>query len=492
MTTNCANIKYPRYLSPGFLILMSTCFLQTSVAQNSSGHAPVSGSDPGDKPNIIMITAHDLGRHLGCYGVPSVQTPNIDALAQKGMMFTNFFSTSSVCTPGRGSLHTGRYPQSNGLMGLCHAPWWWKLHDDEKHTAEILHSQGYKSVLVGLNHVYTTTGEGHFEKEAKRLGYDLALSQETETEETVSESIKLIRAAHKDDKPVFMKIGFQEVHRVFRNGSDSTLGIFIPPYLANTSYIREDLAAFQATIAYFDACVGRILNELENSDISRNTVVILTADHGIPYIGAKWAIRKAGMEIPLIIYQPGTIFSGGKVEDALMSNIDLLPTLLDYLQLEIPDNIQGVSFMPFLNNETQTKPRKLIFGQYTPDMKRDNESRCVYDGRYWYIHYFDAGRSVVYPSRVHPQRFASHVERAPTHWGARPFFQLYDIETDPFCLHDIGSEPENKDIIDRLSGDLLEWMKSVDDPLLHGATKVPYYERSMDDLLDNESGISND
>jgi len=490
MTVNCGKSKYTHYLFVGFLILISTCFIQITRAQNRPEHASVFSFQSGDGPNIIMITAHDLGRHLGCYGVNSVQTPNIDALAEKGIMFTNFYSTSSVCTPSRGSLHTGRYPQSNGLMGLCHAPWWWKINDDEKHTAEILNSQGYETILVGLNHVYTTTGEGHFDIEADRLGYDRALSQETEAEESVSESIKLIRAAEKNDNPIFIKIGFQEVHRRFMNGSDSTHGIFVPPYLANTSDIREDLAAFQATIAYFDTCVGRILNELEKSEISRNTVVIFTADHGIPYVGAKWAIRKAGMEIPLIIYQPGTIFSGGKVEDALMSNIDLLPTLLDYLHMEIPDNIEGVSFMPFLNNETQTKPRKLIFGQYTQDMKRDNESRCVFDGRYWYIHYFNAGRNVIYPADVHPQRFASHLERAATR-GTRPFFQLYDIERDPYCLDDIGSEPENKDILDSLSEDLLVWMKSVDDQLLHGATKVPYYEKSIENLYGNQSGISN-
>jgi arylsulfatase A-like enzyme len=75
------------------------------------------------RPNILMITCHDLGQHLGCYGVESVQTDNLDRLASKGIRFTNFYSTSAVCSPGRGSLHTGRYPQSNALMGLTNPPW---------------------------------------------------------------------------------------------------------------------------------------------------------------------------------------------------------------------------------------------------------------------------------------------------------------------------------------------------------------------------------
>src|SRR5210317_331951 len=75
-------------------------------------------SEKQQSPNILMITTHDLGQHIGCYGVTTVKTPNIDRLAKQGIMFRNFYSTSAVCTPGRASLHTARYPQSNGLLGL--------------------------------------------------------------------------------------------------------------------------------------------------------------------------------------------------------------------------------------------------------------------------------------------------------------------------------------------------------------------------------------
>jgi hypothetical protein len=85
-----------------------------------------------DPVNIFMITCHDIGQHLGAYGIEEVQTPHIDGLAREGILFKNFYSTSAVCSPGRGSLHTGRYPQSNGLMGLTHGPWWWQLNDEEQ------------------------------------------------------------------------------------------------------------------------------------------------------------------------------------------------------------------------------------------------------------------------------------------------------------------------------------------------------------------------
>jgi N-sulfoglucosamine sulfohydrolase len=183
---------------------------------------------------------------------------------------------------------------------------------------------------------------------------------------------------------------------------DITKGLFIPPWLQDTKDIRDDLAAFQATIKYFDERASEILDTLEASDIAKNTIVIMTSDHGIPYPGAKWTVRKAGIEVPLIIYQPNTIFSGGKIVNAIISNVDVLPTINEFIGIDIPDNIQGHSFIPYLKGETDTPPRTHAFSQYTPDMKRDNLSRSVINNQYHLIRYFDQGRTVEYPVTVNP------------------------------------------------------------------------------------------
>jgi N-sulfoglucosamine sulfohydrolase len=428
------------------------------------------------KPNIVMIVTHDIGRHIGCYGVETVQTPNIDRLSKDGMKFNGIYSTSSVCTPGRASLHTGRYPQSNGLLGLSHGPWWWELNSGEQHTAQILKRNGYDTYLVGLSHLG---------KKYNELGYDAHLSPRTQALESVDEAKRLFTEQADSEKPFFAKVGFFEVHRPFTNGSDSSKGIFVPPYLADTKVMRNDLATFQATIKFFDECVGNIMKGVQDAGIAENTIFIITSEHGIPYPGSKWAIRKAGIEIPLIIYQPGTIFSGGKEEEALISNVDILPTLLDYLGVSIPSQIEGKSFIPYLSGKSRQPPRNEIFGQYTRDMKRDNESRCVFDGRYWYIHYFSEGRSVDYPVDVDPVRFAAHLERCKTK-GLRPFFQLYDVQNDPYQLNDIGGDPDNKKIVDDLSDRLLNWMKGVNDQLIDGPVSTAYYNKSIDELK-NES-----
>ncbi len=425
------------------------------------------------KPNVIMITCHDLGQHLGCYGVETVQTPNLDGLAARGVRFSRCTSTSAVCSPGRGSLHTGRYPQSNGLMGLTHAPWWWRLNDGERHTAAILRDAGWSAHLIGYNHI-----DPH---NPQRLGYETVESQNRSADETVDGALNLIARSTPESKPFFAKVGFTEVHRLFTHGEDREKGVFVPPWLQPTEQVTDDLAAFQAEIRYFDTQVGRILDGLAASDIADCTLVVMTADHGIPYPGAKWTVRKAGIEVPLILHQPGTLFTGGRVVEEVIGNVDVLPTLLDVLGVPIPENIEGVSFMPFLEGRASGPPRREAFSQYTPEMKRDNLSRSVITQRYHLIRYFDQGRAVDYPVDVHPQEFASHRQRCRTK-GTRPFAQLFDLEADPYELTDIGSEPANAEIVADLSRRLLDWMKQVKDPLLEGPLRTPYYERAIADL----------
>jgi arylsulfatase A-like enzyme len=427
------------------------------------------------RPNVLMITCHDIGQHLGCYGVETVHTPNVDALAEKGIRVQNFYSTSAVCSPGRGSLHTGRYPQSNGLMGLTHAPWWWTLNQGERHTASLLREQGYATTLIGFNHIDPENPD--------RLGYEEVRSPDRRAEETVAETVDLIRRAGEHERPFFAKVGFTEVHRPFRHGKDTERGVFVPGWMQDTPQVREDFAEFQATIRYFDARVGEILNALAASDVADDTLVVVTSDHGIPYPGAKWTIRRAGVSVPFIVYQPGTLFEGGRVVEDVMSNVDVLPTLLAYLDVPIPEAIQGVDWMPTLRGEAPP-PRDAAFAQFTPAMKRDNLSRAVFTDRYNLIRYFDQGRSVDYPVDVHPQAFAAHVHRCPTKDRFRPFVQLFDMQNDPNELDNLAQNPEYQELVASLTARLRAWMEEVDDPLLKEPLRTPYYEQAMADFLD--------
>lgn len=422
--------------------------------------------------NILMITCHDLGQHLGCYGVETVNTPNIDRLANCGVRFKNSFSTSPVCSPGRGSLHTGRYPQSNGLMGLIHSPWWWELGNTQRHTAQILKEAGYETCLIGVNHVHPSY---------KRLGYDNACSINHDDNETVNETLSFIERSKKTKEPFFVKVGFSAVHRPFTQPEDSEKGVWIPPWIKNTEHARKDFAGFQGSIKYFDSCVGKILSTLEKSSMAKDTLVLFTSDHGMPYPGAKWTLRKAGIEVPVIFYQPETKLSGGKVFNDLMSNIDVLPTTLELAGVDIPGNVQGVSFKSLLMNESCASPRNEVYSQFTPDMMRDNESRSVLTERFHLIYNFSAGRTVEYPVDIDLEKFSSHQARCKVS-GTRPFAQLFDLHSDPHELDDLSGKNQYDAVISELSKKLVEWMKDVEDPLLEGAVKTPYYNKAIQKL----------
>src|SRR5947209_3447483 len=121
------------------------------------------GTGAVTRPNILLLTCHDLGRFLGCYGVTTVGSPNLDRLAAEGVRLTRAFSTSCGCSPSRGALATGRYPHANGVMGLTHPPFGWDLHPDERHIAQILREAGYDTHLFGFQHVSLSDQRPGFE-----------------------------------------------------------------------------------------------------------------------------------------------------------------------------------------------------------------------------------------------------------------------------------------------------------------------------------------
>ena len=423
--------------------------------------------------NVLMITCHDIGQHLGCYGVKTVHTDNLDELAKKGIRFQNYFATDCVCSPSRGGILTGRYPQANGLMGLTHQPWGWSLKKDEKHLAAILREAGYETTLVGLQHV--TSGD------PASLGYQNVLSQERQAGKTVQTTKELLQQARKLDRPFFMKVGFFEVHRPFTNGKDTGKGIFIPHFLKDTPEIREDLAKLQGTIRFFDKCVGEILDALKKSRVADNTLVIFTSDHGIPYPGAKWCLYDPGIQTPLIMHHPGTVIEGGKVFQQLMSNVDFLPTLLDILGVDIPQNLHGHSFREVIEGKRTDSPRNEIFAQRTSHALRDNTSRTVRTIRYKLIRYFEPGRLIEFPTDAVPQRVAEHTERPKRPMGKRPVVQLFDLKEDPHERNDLAGSPEYANIVRDLSNRLWRWMEEVGDPILDGPLLTPYYKEAIED-----------
>jgi len=428
----------------------------------------MSSSDERDRPNVVLITSHDLGQHVGCYGVDAVETPHIDGLAESGVRFANAVTTTPVCSPSRGSLLTGRYPQSNGLVGLTHSPWWWRLDGAERTLPELLGEAGYETHLAGLQHVAP---------EADRLGFDHRHSREREADATAAAAETIFDDA--DDEPVYAQFGFFETHRPLeRDPVDGDVAV--PEYLRATEEMREDLARFQAEIEYFDRRVGEILEALAATGEREETIVLFAVDHGIPYPGAKWWCRDPGVGIGLLMDGPGPAFEEREVVDSVISNVDVLPTLLDGLDLPIPEQVEGVSFHDYLRGERESPPRTAAFTQFT---SAGSEARGVLTDEHTLIRNFGAGRVVDYPVDADP------TSRGPSQGAGadpRPYAQLYDRQEDPANLEDVGDQ--RPEVVEELSGRVRSWMARVDDPLLRGGIRYPYGKRAVEDLLTGGDG----
>ena len=160
------------------------------------------------RPNIVFITSHDLGRHLGCYGRRSVASPALDGIATRGLCFERSFCTAPQCSPSRAALHTGRHAHANGMLGLAHDPFRWRLHADERHCAQYLREAGYTSALFGIQHLSDEAG-------AAALGYD-ELHGRQPAAALGRAAAEWLGAQGRAAQPFYLEVGFFEPHPPLR------------------------------------------------------------------------------------------------------------------------------------------------------------------------------------------------------------------------------------------------------------------------------------
>ncbi|MFO8006802.1 MAG: sulfatase [Candidatus Brocadiia bacterium] len=420
-------------------------------------------------PNIVLITTHDTGRHLSCYGVGSVHSPNLERLAAQGCRFTEYFAAAALCSPSRGAMMTGRYPQSNGMLGLCHGLFGWSLNDDERHLSHLLHEAGYYTALIGHQHE-TTDIDGQLCFDEHRLHWeDLSRGLHTTCDQVAEGVGEFLRERAGQSRPFYLQVGFFETHRPFDFGGaepDDSKGVYVPPYLEDNQAARDELAAFQGNIRKMDAAVGEILRHLDDARLAEHTLVIYSVDHGIPFPRAKATLYDPGIEIALLMRWPGRIEAGSS-RDWLLSNVDLVPTVLDLAGLEAPDSLEGHSFASAF--EPGSEPtREMIFAEHHGH-GADGESRCVRTPRQKLIRNFAPQPQPAVPVDV----------SRPAGGGKRAHVELYDLENDPLETQNVADSPDYADLRQELDGLLWNWLERVDDPILRGPVATPYYRAAI-------------
>ncbi|MDP9228420.1 MAG: sulfatase-like hydrolase/transferase, partial [Actinomycetota bacterium] len=242
-----------------------------------------------------------------------------------------------------------------------------------------------------------------------------------------------------------------------------------PPNLPDTPRTRADMAAFKASARSLDQGIGAVLNGLHHFDLTEKTVIICTTDHGLAFPNAKATLFDRGIGVILIMRGPGG-FSGGRVLDAMVSQLDLYPTMMELAGVEPPDFVQGTSLMPLVRGETDSVNDE-IFAEVTYHAAYEPQ-RCVRTERWKYIRRFDD-----YPYTVlsNCDDSAAKEVLVEAGWGDQivPKVQLYDLIFDPNEERNLAEDPGHAEVLEKLSGRLDAWMHETDDPLLDGPVEAP-------------------
>ena len=420
-------------------------------------------------PNIIKIVCHDIGRHLGCYGLKSVNSKAIDALARNGILFKNSFATSPGCSPSRAAIATGMYPHNTGVLGLAHAHFGWSLDKKINHIAKYFSKNGYNSILFGLQHVT------YYEK---KLGFN-KIFPERPADEVIKNITKNI-----DNKifkkPFYAEINFFEPHRPFDYGGvkpDKSKGVYIPKYIPNNLYSQKEFAEMQGAIKKMDDSVLKIINLLKKNNLYKNTIIVFTTDHGIPFPRAKGTLYDAGIETCLIISYPKLNFKNKKFNE-LITNIDILPTLLDFAKIKIPKEIQGKSFYPLILNKKYSENNEIFAEKNYHDLF--DPIRCIRNKNFKLIINFDSDKIIRVPGDI--MMGGTYKTMLDQTINVRERFELYDIKIDKFERKNLANNKKYKGIKQTLLRKIVKWMKITKDPLLKNQIQSPFFLDTLKQL----------
>lgn len=407
-------------------------------------------------PNILYLHSHDTGRYVQPYG-HAVATPSIQKLAEEGVLFRQAFCTAPTCSPSRAALLTGQSPHSSGMLGLAHRGF--SLKDYGQHIIHALRPAGYASTLIGVQHITRDPGV---------IGYDHVLDTGGNKVSQVA-PVAVDFLSSPPPEPFFLSVGFGGTHRAYPTPGKEARYARPPVPIPDSPETRYDMAAFNASARELDRGMGVVLDSLEASGLDERTLVICTTDHGIAFPSMKCNLKDGGIAVMLIMRGPDG-FAGGKVVDALVSHIDIYPTLCELLGIQKPAWLQGRSMMPLIRGESD-EINEEIYAEVTYHAAYEPQ-RALRTKEWKYIRRFGDRTKPVLPN----------CDDSPTKdlWlrnGWRDMLvakeQLYNLIFDPTETNNLAANPEYSGILEEMRNRLESWMMRTDDPLLKGPVPAP-------------------
>ncbi len=406
--------------------------------------------------NIIYIHTHDTGTYTSVYG-NHVNTNNLLSFAKDATVFTSAYCVSPTCTPSRGALLTGMYPHNNGLVGLTHRGF--KLKDNNKHLANYLKNSGYTTVISGIQH---ENGFWNDADEAKKLGYEEVLT--TPIIDTDGDSYALwdrknckalceyLERNKTNMGKTFISFGLFSTHREYPSTTIDSRYLKVPNTLDNTEENRRDTAGLHESLSVFDECFGKVIRALKEIGEYDNSIIIVTTDHGLANPFAKCNLTKDGTQVQLIIREPNG--EKGVISDRLVSQLDIFPTICQWLNLEKPTYLEGCSML---------EPEEEYVFQQVNFHTSYEPQRGIRSKRYVYITYLDDQWEHYNISNCdnspHKQMLINHG------WcnRSKPKELLFDLLYDPQEKNNLINHPDYQSVKEELSEQLKAWRRKTKD-----------------------------
>lgn len=421
-------------------------------------------SAPATPPNVLVILADDCTVwDLGCYGGQAA-TPNLDRLCEEGLRFERCFQAAPMCSPTRHALYTGLYPVRSGAW-----PNHTRAFEGTRSIAHFLGEAGYRVALSGKSHVKPSS-VFPFEVSSRRLKELRTVEPDTEAMDA------LLAECAQSSTPFCLFACSNEPHTPWNRGDPAAYPpeqVSLPPTQVDTPQTREAFSRYLAEITFFDQQVGEYLSLLERNGLSEDTLVIVLSEQGNAFPFAKWHCTEAGLGSGMIVRWPGVV-APGTTTRALVEYVDLVPTLLEALGLKAQPT-DGSSFLPVLRGESDTHA-ELVYGLQTSRGINNGPShygiRTVRGERYRYVLNLTPKAQFQNATNQQPwfQEWVAAAEggdafaqQQVTRHSTRPAEELYDVEADPWCLHDLSQSKEHGEVKRRLRGALHDWMVSQGD-----------------------------
>lgn len=427
------------------LLLIAGLVSGAALAGQTEG---VKGDRAPSRPHVVLFISDDHTWHdCGPYGAKDVRTPNLDRLAREGMRFDAAFAASPTCTPSRSAIYTGFYPFRNGAHANHSL-----VRDGLRSLPHRMQELGYRVVLAGKTHIGPRPVfpfEYLPDSNVMPAGKDHVLWTDLNTG-----AVDRLLAAHDRKQPLCLLVCSHSPHVYWpENEGYTPEKVRIPPYLLDTPETRTVRGRYYTDVSWMDRQLGEVRSSLEKHGYTPNTLFVYTADQGAQFPFGKWNLYDAGIRAPLLASWPGKI-RPRSTNRALVSLVDLLPTVIEAGGGTAPAELDGRSFLPVLHGQAQ-QHREEVFAAHTGDARMNRSPmRCIRTGRYKLIRnlapetpyktHIDAGVSA--DGRDYWTSWEQKAERDPAaarvvhRYRHRPAEELYDLREDPYELKNLAAE----------------------------------------------------